>query len=1193
MSSNDVCRIHAEYSSMLIKPKKGSSEKSMLEIGGAHDEGKVAEIIPGRGRERGSDNIEYDAIHDGRYFISHSGVFDIGTESGIYFNNDSYNPHIEDNNITCSSKNDFLDNSRGVANNDNYNHDNSNKKIPNSTIDPIDQYSINDGNNNNCSSNIADIARKGNMKINLVPGIRDPDIATNKSNHITEDKNRSEEEYYNETLKDENSMNSLFDMNDLPEPLSLKKTKRNPVISTESKVKRRRKSPNEHLPTRIVSEGLLKIKQERCGSTSSMSSKEFDIEGSGRDHKDVLIHSLGYNTSVTDVSDTFEHPSIQQQQQHQQQQYRQAHLKDAEDHTFSNTCRQGQESEVDYSHGYDLNYFNTAGACDIINSYDEVQMNNRHANGPNSRMNYKDNCGRRNITSAHRQQIRGGVERNSLSLEHGIGHATGLPLSSSFDDVLQALDRIGQPQYFRASSDPNMMKQMSGGNISSNYVSYQSLKNQVFNNVGPGLGSSSLGRLGIDILGHGIGFGMSGDVASRGRCSSTDNNLHLQRSRDASGNMNIGPQHSQHQTSIPTFSHNSTSTSLPSPSSHSFSYVSSPQRNRNITVPSSFSPSSFTSSNQISTLSPSSSSSSSILRSNLSMNSSSRFSDTRDNNLVSLNYTRNDNNNINNSYDYNNFDSNNINNDNNNDNNNNNMNNNNNNMNNNNDNNNININNNIVNNYERYGNYNYINNLLPVITVDSNATTALKSYSVPSFKQEEFITTFNPDINSMSRRSPSVPLHSLPPSLPSSLPPSLYQSLPPFYHHSQPSPLPFYGPASGFLNTSLLDISNSKINLSNNSASSDNENHLINGDNNYNNFYNDNNNISNIDKEKNNSIYNENNNFMITQKLKSPLVSVSANNPYQYTSTQTGSQSLQSISVHDSGNSARILRNLVPKNHVTQSCHSEEEYTEMMSRTADNYHFNSVQALLSILPQCQNKSEGSDDFENIGSIIENNAFTEVKNVFSVLDTNILSNNSKSRYMKEGNLNSSSSQHEIIDKNETMNRERKTRIIGKGNERGSEIGRESMCTQSQDINESVSTELSLRRSNDEIDIMDSSFAADILLTYAAQVYDTNMGGDDSAEVTPLSFVLPQHDLNSGFDYQFDVLLGDDKMSYMGNQDGEKDENQTVLLATETSLYMKGETPIYTDDCCPKVFEMCIEKVANLYDMESLVIRKEEE
>ena len=1144
---------------MLTKPKKGSSEKSMLEIGGSHDEGTVAEMIPGRGRERGSDNIEYDAIHDGRFFISQSGVFDIGAESGIYFNNDSYNPHIEENNITCSSNNDFLDNARGIANNDNYNHDNSNKKNLNSTIDPIDHFSINNSNNNNCSNDIADIARKGNLKINSVSGTRDPDMATNKSSHITEVKNRSGQEYNNDSLKDENSMNSLFDINDLAEPFSLKKTKRNHVISNESKAKRRRKSPNEHLPTRILSEELLKIKQERGGSASSISSKEFDVEGSGRDHKDVLIYSLGLNTNVSDVSGTFDHPSIQQQQE--QQQYRQAHLKDGEDHIFSNTCRQGQGGEVDYSNGFDLNYFNTAGACDR-NSYDEVQIHNRHGNGPNSRTNCKDNSGRRNITGANRQQIRGAVERNSLPLEHGDGHATGLPLSSSFDDVLQALDRIGQPQYFRASSDPNVMKQMSGGSISSNYVSYQSLKNHVFNNVGPGLGSSGLGRLGIDILGQGIGFEMSRDVASRGMCSSTDNNLHLQGSRDASGNMNISPQHSQRQTSIPSFSHNSISTSLPSPSSNSFSYVSSPQRNRNISVPSTFSPSSFTSSNQISTLSPSSSSSSSILRSNLSMNSSSSFSVTRNNNLVALNYTRNDNNNINNSYDYNKFDSNNDN-----DNNNNNDNNNDN----NNNNNNINIDKNIGNNYERYGNYNYINNLLPVITVDSNATTSLKSYSLPSFKQEDFITTFNPDINSMSRRSPSVPLHSLPPSLPSSLPPSLYQSLPPFYHHSQPSSLPFYEPPSGFLHTPILDVSNSKLNLNNNSASRGNENNHINGDDNYNNFYNDNNNISNINKEKNNSIYNGDNNFMITQKLKSPLVSVSANNPYQYTSTQTGSQSLQSNSLHDSGNSSITLRNLVPKNHAIQSCHSEEEYTEMMSRTADNYHFNSVQALLSIPPQNQYKSGGSDDVENIGSIVENDEFTEAKYVFSVLDTNIHSNNSKSRYMKEGNLNSSSLPRENIKRNETVNRERNTRIIGEGNERGREIDRISISTQStNNINESVSTELSLRRSNDEIDIMDSSFAADILLTYAAQVYDTNTGGDDSAEVTPLSFLLPQHDLNSGFDYQFDVLLGDDKMRYMGNQDGEKDENDTVLLTTETSLYMKGETPIYTENCCPKGF-----------------------
>jgi hypothetical protein len=90
MSSNDVCRLHSEYSTFASKPKKVKFNKKTAHLGLATD--------------RTEDN-EYDAIHDNSYYVTPLPTDDLylgGEDHDLYFHDDEYTNSDDNNNLSSN-----------------------------------------------------------------------------------------------------------------------------------------------------------------------------------------------------------------------------------------------------------------------------------------------------------------------------------------------------------------------------------------------------------------------------------------------------------------------------------------------------------------------------------------------------------------------------------------------------------------------------------------------------------------------------------------------------------------------------------------------------------------------------------------------------------------------------------------------------------------------------------------------------------------------------------------------------------------------------------------------------------------------------------------------------------------------------------------------------------------------------------
>jgi hypothetical protein len=90
MSSNDVCRLHAEYSTFASKPKKVKFNKKTAHLGLPTD---------------GSGDNEYDAIHDNSYYVTPLPTDDLylgGEDHDLYFQDDEYTNSDDNNNISSN-----------------------------------------------------------------------------------------------------------------------------------------------------------------------------------------------------------------------------------------------------------------------------------------------------------------------------------------------------------------------------------------------------------------------------------------------------------------------------------------------------------------------------------------------------------------------------------------------------------------------------------------------------------------------------------------------------------------------------------------------------------------------------------------------------------------------------------------------------------------------------------------------------------------------------------------------------------------------------------------------------------------------------------------------------------------------------------------------------------------------------------
>ena len=133
MSSNDVCRLHTEYSTFANKPKKVKFNKKSS----AH-QGMMSGI---------TEENEYDAIHDNSYYVTQLPTDDLymgGEDHDLYFHDDEYSNSDDNNNLSSN--------------------DSASESNQNQNQNPGTGYTSNNNSNNNSNSNINSRSSSNSIK---------------------------------------------------------------------------------------------------------------------------------------------------------------------------------------------------------------------------------------------------------------------------------------------------------------------------------------------------------------------------------------------------------------------------------------------------------------------------------------------------------------------------------------------------------------------------------------------------------------------------------------------------------------------------------------------------------------------------------------------------------------------------------------------------------------------------------------------------------------------------------------------------------------------------------------------------------------------------------------------------------------------------------------------------------------------
>ena len=1097
MSSNDVCRIHAEYSSVLSKPKKLPSYK-MMRSNDSLIIGTVTDIISGReeGRERGRgrDDNEYDTIHNDSYFVSQEDVFDLGTEHELYFNDDVYHPiNVDDNTISFEAGNASVNTSRGDSLQvigDATTVNKNNRNCINIDIDTTDGF-VNDNSSSRGDSGRDSDRNRGFMNDNEMGSI-DMNSTTDNNSSSNREGNRDADGSSSESPRDESSVDSVSsdggDGELFPSQLC-KPRKRSRKLEKQdqksSKAKREKKPVSKAGPSYVDCDGQGQGDREGGGGGG----------GGGRGGFGRL--SIGLGTSVSEAALVCPH-----ELSHRILQQRRLNAQIDENRGLYLNIDQvgGDGVGEDYANNDDLNYFDTSENCDAADPHIEIATSSdKHTNNHASA-----DCNDNSWTGDRK----GKVVRN---LGHGPGR--GLPVSTSFDDVLQALDRIGQPQYFGASSTLNSIGKMmgsSGGSGSSTcgYVSYQSLKSSVFDNagLGLGLGSSGLGRLGVDISGRGNGLGVTGGIDSSNSSNGGNSRFKHQLGTMCQDTMNSSLHHPQQELSLSSSSSTSTSSltfqsTIPSArpfsaaSFSSYNCLTSQQSAQNPSIIGSSSP--FIPSNESSS-SSSFSSSPFIGVNNVKGNCMDRNNKNVNDDYLINNDNDYDSNNNNRSNDYSNSNNN------------------------------------------RNGTISDTNSdcLIPFTTrstATAAATAIINSSPYPDHYSQGRGQSEHQGQGQGQRQGyyegqgqhkkqgqyqelgqgwgqhqvqgryqgqgQEQGQHTGPRDFVPSYVPRIHDALPlysdsagqaPFLHCS----LPFSQPREI---TNNNYNSNYNCNYYNNCINNNNDNHNnISNDNVKINYQKDN--INSNRKNYDDSVFR--NESQSHGNILPHLLSGSAS--HQYPSPHPKSLTDPSGPPREVPTASNVLRNQIPKNHVAHK----------VLHTGGNYHFNSVQALLSTLPLNQSMimSKRKDELALERSKITDqyDIMTTAKSVLPVSVRNNSNNEGRS----------------LAEVSDIIQHDTDTRYVRTIDERGRDSGGPMSISLQNNTSTEVLTEESLMNATEEIDIMDSSFAADILLTYAAQIYTHDAGADTgTATSSSHAYLAPLDQSNPVFEYQFDELLSD--------------------------------------------------------------------